>query len=513
MVSFNAATSALAFMASISFTIAESSRKLSAELIAGYEPLSQVTDHNALDLDQEALELQLALSNDDAFDAAFKIYSEGAFSKSTAEVTLTAPLPFAVSKGTPVMGVGADGNQVAGKAFEDTVAGATIFRVQYQTSDSQKNYVNCQVGANPVPNTEGCLTETGTLDIDGTTVEYTYNILENNVAKRTLQGFSTEAKEKMWDCANCPYDTYAAFVDYYGAYDYGDEWVMAGFEGRKTNFKNFNNDFGAYGFDGKGQIIKKGTAYVIVWMYVIREMEDALDDCQEGCTIANCNDDPVHAWDEAVAFYTGTLEGTDGSGSGKFPYALADKRCGNFKTCGDMADSTTGGSWVNINIFDNFRQGQAKLARGECASARANKEAIESLMYIPLIQGTLRYAWKTDNEAYSEKAEAEGVIFYAGIAPMIHKCNPESAQIIADNMVAGQAGTAQYGVVKAAFESVYDCLGIDGATVGGYFDAATGMYFPGAEPMTTKGKKSASAILSLAVGAGVVAVNSLAMFW
>ena len=45
MVSFNAATSALAFMASISFTIAESSRQLSAELIAGYEPLSQVTDH------------------------------------------------------------------------------------------------------------------------------------------------------------------------------------------------------------------------------------------------------------------------------------------------------------------------------------------------------------------------------------------------------------------------------------------------------------------------------------
>ena len=30
-----------------------------------------------------------------------------------------------------------------------------------------------------------------------------------------------------------------------------------------------------------------------IWMYVIREMEDALDDCQEGCTFDTCNDDPV----------------------------------------------------------------------------------------------------------------------------------------------------------------------------------------------------------------------------
>jgi hypothetical protein len=34
-----------------------------------------------------------------------------------------------------------------------------------------------------------------------------------------------------------------------------------------------------------------------VWMYAIREFEDALDDCQEGCTLDNCNDNPVKAWD------------------------------------------------------------------------------------------------------------------------------------------------------------------------------------------------------------------------
>merc|ERR1719373_559022 len=287
---------------------------------------------------------------------------------------------------------------------------------------------------------------------------------------------------KMAECANCPYPMYDKFYKYYGQYDYGNQIVLAAFAGTKTNFKNFNNDFKVYGYDGKEQIIKKATAYVIIWMYVIRELEDALDDCQEACTIESCNDDPVHAWDEAAAFYTGSLEGTDGSGSGKLAYALADKRCGNFKTCGDMGDETSGTSKVNLEIFKNFDIGQAKLAKGECNSAREQKEIIEKLMLVPLIQGTLRYAYKTDKEPFSEKAEAEGVVFALGVVPAIYACDAEAGNLIASNMQAGQSGTADFAAVKNAFESTYECLGIDGAEVGGLYDAATGMYFEGAEP-------------------------------
>merc|ERR1712025_490786 len=117
------------------------------------------------------------------------------------------------------------------------------------------------------------------------------------------------------------------------------------------------------------------------------------------------------------------------------------------------ADSTTGGSWVNLNIFDNFRQGQANLSIGNCDAVRGNMATIESLMYIPLIQGTLRYAWKTDNEAYSEKAEAEGVVFALGVVPVVAHCDMEAANLIASNLQAGQAGTADFAAVKAAFES------------------------------------------------------------
>ena len=464
-----------------------------------------IASQNAIDLDQEALQTQLAIGTEGSFAAAKAIYQQGAFSKNVASVTLDLPLGTALSKGTPITGTAADGSGVVGKAYEDSAAGATNLLVQYKTSDSQNSYVECQVGANPNPNTSGCFAATGTLVIDGANVGYKYDPLVDNVAKRTIAGFSTSAQKKMAECGNCPYPTYQKYYEYYGAYDYANQIVLAGFEGSRTTFSNFNNDFGIYDFAGREQIIKKGTAYMNIYMYVIREMEDALDDCQEGCTVENCNDDPVHAWDEGVAFYTGSLEGTDGSGSGNLMYALADKRCNNFKTCGDLGDSTTGTSKVNIEIFKNFGIGKNKINRGECASARAEKETIEKLMMIPLIQGTLRYAWKTDVETYSEKAEAEGTIFALSIAPMVAACDPAAARVIEQNLFAGQRGAADFAAVKAAFEDNYECMGVDGAMVGGLYDSAMGTYYAGASP-------SSSSTLSVAVGAGVAAITALSMF-
>merc|ERR1711933_545773 len=152
--------------------------------------------------------------------------------------------------------------------------------------------------------------------------------------------------------------------------------------------------------------------------------------------------------------------------------------------------------------------GQAKLTKGECASAREQSDEIQKLMLIPLIQGTLRYAYKTNFEAYSEKAE--GVVFALSVVPAIADCDPEAAQIIASNLPAGQQGTADFAAVKKAFESTYKCLGIDGAMVGGLYDAATGSYFEGAEPAGPTGSSASS--ISMALSAGVAAVTSLFMF-
>jgi len=509
MVSFSATILLSAFLVlSSSAHAAENDvRKLSRDIIAGYEPFTQVTDHNAIDKDQEAMEKLLSVANEEAYIKAFRIYTEGAHSVSYANVVLTSAVTQPFEKGTDVAGRSENGNQINGWLFADVSVGATNMLVQYQTGDSQNTYVDCQVGASETPNTRGCFAASGAFSIKGLDVQYTYDPMTDNDADRTIQSMSLNAKKEMWQCKNCPYELYQAFVEYYGFFDYGNQIVEAAFEGRATDFLNFNSDFALYGFTGREQIIKKGTAFVIIWMYVIRELEDALDDCRSKCSKEDCNDDLYisDSWDKAVAYYTGTLEGDNGAGSGKLPYALADKRCGNFKTCGESGDQLTGTSKVNIEIFRNFEIGKGFLKNGKCEEAQPHKDNIQRLMMIPLIQGTLRYGWKTDNEAYSEKAEAEGAIFALAITPVINKCDPKSAEIIAKNMKVGQTGSADFNDLKKAFESTYDCLGITGFDVGGLFDAASMSYFDGAEPLdfvpgAAASKKDSDAASSLGFG-------------
>lgn len=491
-------------------SVSDQGRRLSYELIAFYEPKSQVTDHNAIDLDQSELEDQLAIGSSVSLNNAKRIYEEGGHSKSVAKVTLSTPLTGSLAKFASVSGRNEDGGAVYGKVYDDYPNGSNQIMVQYKTTDNQASYVSCQVGGLPKPNLQGCLAASGTLSIDGATLSYTYNPKSDNTNKRTLQNFSTQAEDKMFRCENCPYPTYKKFREYYGFFDYADKWINAAFDGTGTNFARGNANFSRYGFKGKAEAIKKGTAYMNVWMYVIREMEDALDDCENDCKKTGCNDDPVRAWDEAVAFYTGSLEGIDGMGSGKLLYALADKRCANFRTCGDLAKSTEGVSHVNQEIIRFFTLGSRMLTQAKCTEAREYKNKIESMMTVPLIQGTLRYAYITSTDMTAgEKAEAEGATFAAAILPIVHDCDEDAADVIYKNMKTGQKNTANFLEVKSAFESVYDCIGIRGADVGGVWDAATGDYAPGARPYAASLSKSSGTVnLPLIIGCtagGVVA--------
>ena len=228
---------------------------------------------------------------------------------------------------------------------------------------------------------------------------------------------------------------------------------------------------------------KKGAAYMNTAMYVIRELEDALDDC--AVSFAKRNDDAVHALDEAVAFYTGSLEGTDGSGDGVQMYALADKRCENFRTCGENGDQTVGGSKVNMEIFREFDRMQQNLNIGDCGNARKNKEAIEQKMFVPLVQGTLRYAWKQEYEKNSagEKEEAEGATFAAAVLPVVAKCNEEDAAVIFNEMKPGGGFDVDFGAVKRAFERNYDCMGLKCEDIGGLWHDANESYMENAKSL------------------------------
>ena len=225
-------------------------------------------------------------------------------------------------------------------------------------------------------------------------------------SKRTMRGFSTGAQTKMYDgCPGCPYRHYKMFYDYYGDFDYADKWVTAALDKADMSFSNGRhgpNNFSGMHSDARVEAVQKGTAYMNVWMYAVREFEDAIDDCTSctiNCNVHSTNYDSVHAWDEGVAFYTGSLEGTDhgGNSDGVMVYRLAEKRCKNFGTCGAAGGATSGISMVNSELFKAgglFATGRDLLQQGECAKVRPIVEQIVSLMTVPLVQGTLRYAYR-----------------------------------------------------------------------------------------------------------------------
>jgi len=245
-----------------------------------------------------------------------------------------------------------------------------------------------------------------------------------------------------------------------------------------------------------------------VAMYVIRELEDAIYDCEQGCDRDECNDDAVHALDEAVAFYTGSQEGTDGSnGGGYLLYALADKRAANFKTAGRNGGEVSGKAKVNYDIFKEFGAMQDKLATKDCAAAAVHKERIAQLIFVPMVQGTLRYAYITQWEPDAGTKEgAEGATFAAAVLPVVAACNSQDADIIYNNMRVGQEGLVDFQDVKQAFERNYDCMGISCGDVGGIWDDAAGTYESFAEPCSSSATTSANYFVRSSLMSAVLAL-------
>ena len=109
-------------------------------------------------------------------------------------------------------------------------------------------------------------------------------------------------------------------------------------------------------------------------------------------------------------------------------------------------------------------------------------------MSVPLIQGTLRYAYKVAVLSDSHKGFGEGYAFMMSVIHRVNKCSVADAKIIyealdipiADPGVGGFKlggaatapgnGVAAFTAVKEAFERNYVCMGITCADVGALHD-------------------------------------------
>ena len=200
---------------------------------------------------------------------------------------------------------------------------------------------------------------------------------------------------------------------------------------------------------GSNQLMKKGANYQTVWMYVLHELEDAIGDCYAGdiskndCgpggTAGACGNAP-HAWDEGWAFYAGSQVAATAAGAvtddGTLIWELSEKRADDFGT-----DDTSGPASVNVQLLAKFIEGRDKIIAADCAGAEPLVEDIRKLMTVPLVQGTLKYAFKADpaNSAGDCTADAsntamtaadgcvkswsEGWAFAAAVLPQVYNCD------------------------------------------------------------------------------------------
>lgn len=214
-------------------------------------------------------------------------------------------------------------------------------------------------------------------------------------------------------------------------------------------------------------------------------METALDACEVPCNDERCKDDAVHAWDQAVAFHTGSLQE-----EGILLYAFADVMCRAFHSCGSDGSMRVGTSYANNMAIEHFKQGQSYILQKQCSKARESKEEIVKAMTIPLIQATLFTAYAvgghesalSSGDLPTKKARAAG--FAATVLPIVHDCNENDANIIYDILGIDSNQDldkeVNYVALKAAFERNYECMGVTCEGVGGIWE--DGKYLEHAAP-------------------------------
>merc|ERR1719201_1112918 len=325
---------------------------------------------------------------------AKNIYEMGGNSGGYAEIQLAAPLGAAHAKGVVVSQAG---NPTKTGTLKSSVSsGATSIKVSYTSTCKEGGYAanadNTNSNTALHADITGCFTVGGGAITVGTTDvgAPAANGVENKY--RTLKGFSTQAQAKMQNWA-----TYQVYKGYYTEFDYAHQYVLdaLGYSHSGTGAAA-TGVFAGMTDNGRTQGVKKGSAYMNVWMYVIHEIEDAISDCTNSCTnpgAQDCNADPVHAIDEAAAFYAGSLEGSSATGianNGKLVFRLAEKRCANFGTCTGCG----GQAKANSEIIQKLQEAQTKLQQAQCVDVVPLKNRIVELMSIPLIQGSIRYAYK-----------------------------------------------------------------------------------------------------------------------
>lgn len=261
------------------------------------------------------------------------------------------------------------------------------------------------------------------------------------------------------------------FATYFGSNDYADEIMMSILDGG-TPFVNASSS--QYANAGVGTL-----KYMVLYMASLSKFYKAVEVCIAGGP--NATDTSVSLWDQGVAFFIGSIEGSEigGRDGGQLFFGTNKALCSKFNTC-----SASHNAEVNEALLTAFAIGSDFLTLDECDEAEAQLEQIiVPGMPATLIQGTLDAAAVTANllTGTSEGSLALGYAFSSAILPLVDAVNPSDAATIRSNMefqLTSQPVPDGAAAVFDAFREAIVSMATDCRQIGVYQDG----YFGGLCP-------------------------------
>lgn len=289
-----------------------------------------------------------------------------------------------------------------------------------------------------------------------------------------------------------------SFNRYYESDKYADEII------RKA--LNISDDkFGQASVEQRREIVVKTLQYLVVYMGALQEMYQAVADCNS--PDAGKILDAEEAWDRGAAFLIGSLEGPEDGGNeeGLSFYRLALLRCEQFGTCTPEGRP----SW-NDEFSSLLYTGRASVQGRACGELRKSVREIETLLRVPLIQGTLRYALANEKLGNNspDKGLGEGYAFSKSVLPLVEDSNRDSASIISENMdFQFERNPVHQGarVVFGAFSRAFGNMNVNCEDVGSAdgIDSCDGATSP-------SGPRDTNAGMIVGIIVGVIAVIGIA---
>jgi hypothetical protein len=470
-------------------------------LPADYVPATSVVQHARIDLDLVEMEKLMTqgigcigspcMGGRTPWDLAQRVYSQGGHSTKYTILQLNPPLPLAVSAGDHVTQSRVNDWTRTAVAMQAFPMGSDRIQVTYHSvwrpcfgGGTSEATVEGAYGVQYSPVSAHCLDSDTSIKVNNVDVGVPLKATHDF---RSLEELATEAGSQ--HLAGEKY--YEKFKSFHSA-DYAHQFMMHLLDPNVgTSITGGNGNGYEYGH-GRRDLVKKVAIYMIVWMQVVHKLERAVVLCSP-----NGEHEPsLYEWDQAVAFYAGSLWNEAG---GRLLYRVTEDTSREFGTC-----TSKGTSWANDRIFQKFHEGQRLLKQGMCNEIAAVKVHIIQHMSILIIQQTLKvvHALFVDDDLRRERIYA--AFFRKIIRPLVHMCDPKVADGLSDFLeLRGNHDSdshewnsqkdgllyTSFAEFKVALESTYPCMGITCADVGGVLKVAAGCaadnvsdYEKGAEP-------------------------------